>query len=302
MTNSPLVSIIIPTYNRAHLIGETLDSVLAQTYTNWECIVVDDGSSDSTSEVMTNYCAKDARFQYHHRPADRLPGGNAARNYGFELSKGEFINWLDSDDLIGERKLELQVEKIFKIKKSISICYWKRFVKTPQEDEKQWSNVSYTDYIVPSKILVDFGINRTFLPSHSYLISRDVVLKSNLWNESLSVNQDGEFFTRIILNASFIGVVRDILVFYRRQGKDSKSKLENNRFKIQESIKSWRIIQNILIEYGIGLPHPYLENAKDYLYDIVKQKYPYLIIYYLMFFKSAIKRGSILFKLKEKIF
>lgn len=99
-SSSPLVSIIIPTYNRAHLIGETLDSVLAQTYQNWECIVVDDGSTDGTDEVMAAYMAKDTRFQYHHRPKDRLPGGNAARNYGFEVSKGEYIQWFDSDDLM----------------------------------------------------------------------------------------------------------------------------------------------------------------------------------------------------------
>ena len=58
----PLVSIIIPTYNRAHLIGETLDSVLVQTYTHWECIVVDDGSTDGTDALLATYCKKDSRF------------------------------------------------------------------------------------------------------------------------------------------------------------------------------------------------------------------------------------------------
>src|SRR5690606_34735075 len=108
--NNPLVSIIIPTYTRAHLIGETLDSVLAQTYTHWECIVVDDGSADGTDTLMKSYCDKDARFQYHHRPADRLPGGNAARNYGFEVSKGEYVMFLDSDDLYIKTALKERVE------------------------------------------------------------------------------------------------------------------------------------------------------------------------------------------------
>ena len=63
-----LISIIIPTFNRAHLIGETLDSVLAQTYPNWECIIVDDGSTDTTDEVVGEYVKKDSRFLYHHRP------------------------------------------------------------------------------------------------------------------------------------------------------------------------------------------------------------------------------------------
>jgi|SRR5690554_6043771 len=109
--HTPLVSIIVPTYNRAHLIGETLDSVLAQTYANWECIVVDDESTDNTEEVMQNYLAKDARFQYHHRPKDRLPGGNAARNYGFEMSTGDYSIFLDSDDILDSQCLDNRVTR-----------------------------------------------------------------------------------------------------------------------------------------------------------------------------------------------
>ena len=84
---NPLVSIIILTFNRGHLIGETLDSVMLQTYENWECIVVDDGSRDNTSKLLKSYVQKDSRFQYHHRSSKRLKGANACRNYGFELSK-----------------------------------------------------------------------------------------------------------------------------------------------------------------------------------------------------------------------
>ena len=98
--NNPLVSIIIPTYNRAHLIVETLDSVWAQTYTYWECIIVDDGSTDNTTEIVNNYVKNDIRFQYHNRPKSKPKGANACRNFGFDLSKGEVIIFLDSDDLI----------------------------------------------------------------------------------------------------------------------------------------------------------------------------------------------------------
>jgi glycosyltransferase involved in cell wall biosynthesis len=100
MNKPPLVSIIIPTFNRAHLIGETLDSVLTQTYTNWECIVVDDGSTDETDNLVTDFCKRDHRFQYHHRPSDGPKGANACRNFGFEVSKGEYIQLLDSDDVL----------------------------------------------------------------------------------------------------------------------------------------------------------------------------------------------------------
>lgn len=96
---TPLVSIIIPTYNRAHLIGETLDSVLAQTYQNWECIVVDDGSTDDTDAFMQHYQKRDIRFSYYKRPNGLAEGPSSCRNFGFEKSKGDYINFFDSDDL-----------------------------------------------------------------------------------------------------------------------------------------------------------------------------------------------------------
>lgn len=109
---TPLVSIIIPTYNRAHLIGETLDSVLAQTYSNWECIVVDDESTDNTAQLMQTYCERDQRFQYHYRPSNKPKGANACRNYGLKLSKGKYLIFLDSDDVIISTCLKNRVFKI----------------------------------------------------------------------------------------------------------------------------------------------------------------------------------------------
>lgn len=106
-----LISIIIPTYNRAYLIGETLDSVLAQTYTNWECIIVDDGSTDNSEEVIKEYTKKDHRFQYHHRPDNKQKGPNSCRNYGYQLSKGDYINWFDSDDLFFPEALSVRLNE-----------------------------------------------------------------------------------------------------------------------------------------------------------------------------------------------
>src|SRR5690554_8063110 len=108
----PLISIIIPTFNRAHLIGETLDSILAQTYQNWECVVVDDGSTDNTDEVMAAYMAKDARFQYHHRPPEKTKGANACRNAGLDLAAGEYIVFFDSDDLMTPDHLKVKISAI----------------------------------------------------------------------------------------------------------------------------------------------------------------------------------------------
>lgn len=105
----PLVSIIIPTYNRGHLIDETLDSVLAQTYPNWECIIVDDGSTDNTDTLVADYIAKDNRFQFfklNHK------GVSFARNYGLKKISGAYIQFLDSDDLIHEDKIKIALDDI----------------------------------------------------------------------------------------------------------------------------------------------------------------------------------------------
>ena len=110
--NNPLVSIIIPTYNRAHLIGETLDSVLAQTYENWECIIVDDGSTDNTAEVINRYNQKDSRFQFYYRPIDKIKGASSCRNFGLSQSEGVFVIFLDSDDLLLEYCLQRRLEVV----------------------------------------------------------------------------------------------------------------------------------------------------------------------------------------------
>lgn len=101
-----LVSVVLPTYNRAHLIGTAIESVLCQTYAGWEVVVVDDGSSDGTEEVIRGRFAGDARIRYF---AQKNRGVGAARNVGMREARGEFIAFLDSDDAFVPGKLEMQV-------------------------------------------------------------------------------------------------------------------------------------------------------------------------------------------------
>lgn len=101
-----LVSIIIPCYNYGWLLAETLNSVLAQTHQDWECIIVDDGSTDNTRSVAEKYQAEDSRFRYIFRENGGLP---AARNTGIRQASGTYLQLLDADDLLAPRKLELQV-------------------------------------------------------------------------------------------------------------------------------------------------------------------------------------------------
>jgi glycosyltransferase involved in cell wall biosynthesis len=100
------VSVIVPTYNYAHYIDETLRSIQSQTHSNWECIVVDDGSTDNTAEVVADYVHRDRRIQYVRQENARQ---GAARNNGLRLARGDYFQFVDADDLIEPEKLERQL-------------------------------------------------------------------------------------------------------------------------------------------------------------------------------------------------
>ena len=102
----PLISVVIPAYNAELFLDETLESVLSQTYENWECIIVNDGSTDSTESVAKKWCEKDSRF----RLTDKENGGlSSARNWGIKESKAEYIAFLDADDILTPDSLEVRI-------------------------------------------------------------------------------------------------------------------------------------------------------------------------------------------------
>lgn len=105
--DKPLVSVIVPAYNYGRFIGATLESLQAQTLTNWECLVVDDGSTDDTADVVARFARTDSRIKLL-RQQNRLQA--AARNYGLEQMSGKYVQFLDADDLLEPRKFERQVE------------------------------------------------------------------------------------------------------------------------------------------------------------------------------------------------
>lgn len=117
--NTPLVSIIVPCYNYAHFLSQTLENVLGQEYTEWECIIVDDGSTDDTAVVAERYTSRDRRFRYIHQQNKGLSG---ARNTGIAGSRGSLLQLLDSDDLLHPAKLARQVA-ILEADPAIDITY-----------------------------------------------------------------------------------------------------------------------------------------------------------------------------------
>ncbi len=223
---NPLVSIIIPTYNRAHLIGETLDSIVAQTYTNWECIVVDDGSTDKTDEVLESYCKKDSRFQYHHRPDDRPKGANACRNYGFEISKGEYVNWFDSDDLMDKNKIKEQLSVLLISNSFFSVCQCLIFSNSLENILRLKHK-----YLASNDSLNDYILGDINLMTPSSLFKKEFFDNFNyLFDEELQAAQEWEFYTRVLNeNKDYISIHKPLV--FLREHKESIT-YNNNKKKI----------------------------------------------------------------------
>lgn len=112
MASNSLVSILIPNYNKASYINECLDSVLAQSYENWECIVIDDHSTDESWKIIEDFSKKDLRFKVYFRPEHLPKGGNVCRNYALDKAKGNFILFLDSDDVLSTYCISQRVKHI----------------------------------------------------------------------------------------------------------------------------------------------------------------------------------------------
>ena len=223
-----LISIIIPTYNRAHLIGETLDSILVQTYPNWECIVVDDGSTDTTADVMREYIKKNSRFQYHQRPDNKKKGPNSCRNYGFELSQGECIKWFDSDDIMLPYLLEKQVLSFAK-NVEMSVCKLSYFDFKKKISIRE--NIIFLNYLIEDYLIG----NVTFYISGP-LWKRIFLEKQNqLFDESLTNLDDWDFNLRMLYQKPNITYSNEVLILYRVHGDSLSQEIGKGNFKEVQS-------------------------------------------------------------------
>jgi len=225
-----LISIIIPTYNRAHFIGETLDSIIAQTYTNWECIIIDDGSTDNTKEIISKYVNKDNRFYYYHRPENKLKGPNSCRNYGFEKSKGFYIYWFDSDDLLLENSIETRIRK-FNEQTDVVISKAEFF-------DSETGIVLSTNKVLSKNVVEEYFVGKT-----TYYVSGPVWKRSflekqkELFDENIKYLDDWDFNLRMIYESP-ITVIIDIPLFRYRSHPHSLSK-QVNYLDINELISEY---------------------------------------------------------------
>lgn len=240
--NRPLISVIIPTYNRSALIGETLDSVLAQTYENWECIVVDDGSTDTTDELMEEYIAKDSRLRYYNRPANKPKGANACRNYGLELAKGDYINWFDSDDLMQPNFLIRKLETITREQSAFVVSKSINFNEEGRYEVKKYKGTLRHELTGKNYIL-----KKVYWMTPDFFIKKEC-LKDYYFDETLQSGQETNFFIVFLNKTRLKGVAIEDNLTLRRihsstiQQKLKKSKIYANRGKLKSLLNAYKQI------------------------------------------------------------
>lgn len=205
---TPLVSVLMPAYNAAPYIAEAIQSVLDQSYPAIELIIVNDGSRDATGETARQF--ESSKVRVIDQPN---AGASAARNRAFRESAGSFIQYLDADDLISKDKIRWQVEKLHDHPGHISACRWGRFTNdildTRFVPEPFWKDCQ------PVEFLTECWTRHSMIQPGAWLVPRKIIEAAGPWDETLSLNDDGEFFARVVLASGGILFCNESELYYR---------------------------------------------------------------------------------------
>jgi len=265
--NTPKVTIIMATYNRAHYIVETLQSIQGQNFEDWECLIVDDGGTDNTKEVITPVLEKDHRFHFFKRPDHYKKGLPGSRNYGLDLAKGDYIIFFDDDDIVHPQNLELTVLELSR--NDVSFC---RYIR-----ESFYDNFNY-----------DFNFSKEY--STFFIDERDVFRLLNqdlpfnscavLWKKECFIDQrytehllhaeEWELYSRI-LSTGIRGISIEKSLFFARRHSNSMTgqyfRLDPKRTQsnidaillVIKNLKGKRQLNDLIIRYFVCLSYSYTE-------------------------------------------
>lgn len=234
MGEKPLVSIIVSCYNGEKYISETLTSLINQTYSKIEVIVVDDGSTDESEKIIKSF--KDPRIKYYYQ---KNKGQSAALNAGFRRSSGSLIKFYDADDILDMNVILGQVEALQESAESdISFIEWRRFYnnKFPSSIDHNHHHTIHKD-CTPLEYLTFTG-KTPMVQCGLWLIPRKLLYKSGLWDERLSLINDIEFFCRLLPCANTLRFSDNGITYYRTNFNSNNLSADSSKKGIKSSILS----------------------------------------------------------------
>ncbi len=232
-----LISIIVPIYNVENYLRQCLDSIMGQTYQNFECLLINDGSPDHSADICREYVSKDSRFLYFEKENG---GVSSARNLGIEHSKGEYITFIDSDDWVDSDYLEVLYNALIDENADISVSTYKRF----HMGDNCWyfhsSQRGYEKRVFTNQELIDEFIDlNTF--DHSYgfvcgkLVRKD--LSDNIaFNEMTTLGEDMEYWLKLYLISNKVVYVNRDSYIYRVDNINRHFGAEKIRSDIQQRL------------------------------------------------------------------
>ena len=245
-SHSPLVSILIPAYNSAAWVEQTLRSAIAQTHESIEIILVDDGSTDDTADIAKSVLSSASPFSRVIRQPNS--GASSARNRALENSSGAYLQFLDADDLLSPQKISLQIDRLLLAPPSaVASCRWGRFESAP-ESAKFVDDRVFADFDPVSWVTEHVGKLSMMHPA-AWLVPRNVAEKAGPWNEELTLNDDGEYFDRVVLASSGIAFTDSAeAATYYRSGLTGSLSGRKSSVALQSLYRTGELVESRLLE------------------------------------------------------
>lgn len=279
--SSALVSIILPNYNKALYLSETIVSVINQTHQNWELIIIDDNSTDNSTEIISKYL-NDKRVRLIINEQNK--GANFSRNIGLRKAKGKYIVFLDADDLLEHTCLENRLKQTNKYSDgNLFVFAMGVFTKSIGDDKRKW---------IPDtkRPLCDFLAHKLPWQTMQPIWKKEFLMKLGDFDESFDRMQDVELHTRALLQPSVkLYQFPDILDCYYRIDEERKN------FRPYNFLERWI---NSSTQYCNKFEYLVTAKNKRYLYGTLLKLYQQ-IIYYLKSKKITAKEFKVL---EEKLF
>ena len=253
MSKNPLISVIVTTYNNEKYIKACLDSLLAQTFQDFEIVVIDDGSTDQTSKVLNQYSAN-SRLKIHHQPN---AGVSAARNQGLKLSHGKFVCFVDSDDYVAKNYLEKLVAPLLQDSTiDITVCGYQEIYQDHQ-----------VSYPLKPQLLTGLQATKNLLLNQRDF---DVLAWNKLYKKSLftdydilypvgQIHEDNLTTYKLYSVAKNVQYLEDILYFYQRKN----SRITKDFSSTEKTLKRLQVKEQMAIEAQKYFKTPDLKYAAE---------------------------------------